>query len=265
MLAPLLKLIKNCFLRYYHLGVDEAEPYELESDKKTAMLKSPDTSSEEIVNISPLEEQSSSVLTETNVPSKECPPIKKGTTTSKSSRARSNKSQNKMPRLPKLTHQTSLPSSTGVTSKRQISTGDTRKAAARLSLFQKAASQSITTATAAAAAASAAALSNQSTPWPAKLLNKVFRRRKAAIESARCRLPPIVCHNTSTVLAPVVEESSDLSATSRTTNADTSRPTLLLLSRTSSLIVEISQSMEKNCVDGLSSIASPIAYFFFLA
>ncbi|XP_065073349.1 uncharacterized protein LOC135697526 [Ochlerotatus camptorhynchus] len=64
-------------IRYYHLGVDEAEPYELESEKKAAMVKSPDTSSEEIVNISPLEDKSSSVLTETNAPSKECPPIKK--------------------------------------------------------------------------------------------------------------------------------------------------------------------------------------------
>lgn len=219
--------------------MDEAEPYELEIEKKAALLRSPDSSSEEIVAISPLEETSTAANVETSTPSKECPPIKKGTTTGKSSRTRSNKSQHKTPRLPKLTPQTSLPSCTngGGISKRQNTTGETRKPTTRsMSLFHQVSTQTTNTAA--------------STPWPAKLLNKVFRRRKAMIESARCPLPPIVCHNASSVLTPVVEESNDPS-----TNAiNTSRPTLLLLSQTSSLIVEISQSMEKNCADGLSFV-----------
>lgn len=64
-------------IRYYHLGVDEAEPYELEIEKKAALLRSPDSSSEEIVAISPLEETSTAANVETSTPSKECPPIKK--------------------------------------------------------------------------------------------------------------------------------------------------------------------------------------------
>lgn len=235
------------YLRYYHLGVDEPEPYELENEKKAALLRSPDTSTEEIVAISPLEEKSVTENVETSTPSKECPPLKKATSTSKSSRTRSNKSQHKTPRLPKLTQQSSLPSCSngGAISKRQNSLGETRKTTTRsMSLLHKASHTQTTDA------------STSTIPWPTKLFNKVFRRRKAMLDSARCPLPPIVCHNSSAVLSPVVEECSDPSANA---GLDTSQPTLLLLSRSSSLMVEISQSMEKICADGLSLIQASFA------
>lgn len=44
-------------IRYFHLGTDEPEPYELEQEKKAALLKSPDTSTEELVQLSSLEEK----------------------------------------------------------------------------------------------------------------------------------------------------------------------------------------------------------------
>lgn len=63
-------------IRYYHLGIDDPEPYELEIEKKS-LSKSPDTSSEELINVSPLEEKPLAVVTEKSTASKECPPIKK--------------------------------------------------------------------------------------------------------------------------------------------------------------------------------------------
>ncbi|XP_058837129.1 uncharacterized protein LOC131693378 isoform X3 [Topomyia yanbarensis] len=44
-------------IRYYHLGTDEPELYELESEKKTIpLVKSSDTSSEEVLNVQPMDE-----------------------------------------------------------------------------------------------------------------------------------------------------------------------------------------------------------------
>ncbi|XP_019547822.2 uncharacterized protein LOC109418093 [Aedes albopictus] len=79
-------------IRYYHLGVDEPEPYELENEKKAALLRSPDTSTEEIVAISPLEEKSVTENVETSTPSKECPPLKKATSTNSESNEENNAS-----------------------------------------------------------------------------------------------------------------------------------------------------------------------------
>lgn len=65
-------------IRYYHLGVDEPEPYELEMEKRLTLSKSPDSSSEETVNVPQMEEKSASPATsEDIVLNKESPSQKK--------------------------------------------------------------------------------------------------------------------------------------------------------------------------------------------
>ncbi|XP_058837130.1 uncharacterized protein LOC131693378 isoform X4 [Topomyia yanbarensis] len=215
-------------IRYYHLGTDEPELYELESEKKTIpLVKSSDTSSEEVLNVQPMDENIEPTI-ESTAPSKECSPSKKGTVTRKKPQmTQTDKTKHKMPRLPKLTPPI-VPSSIGVA-------GGTRKT--RMSLFKN--DQSL----------SSIKPTNNSTSWPAKLLNKVFRRRKAT-DIVHNKLPLIAHRKTPTSLAPVIEEPIDFAQTQA---AKSGRSTLMLLSQTSSLIVEISQSMEKNCVDDSES------------
>ncbi|XP_055629929.1 uncharacterized protein LOC129770842 isoform X2 [Toxorhynchites rutilus septentrionalis] len=59
-------------IRYYHLGTDEPEPYELEMDKKPPLSKSPDTSSEENAV-----EETPSATAEVSSAIKKCPSTKK--------------------------------------------------------------------------------------------------------------------------------------------------------------------------------------------
>ncbi|XP_058464869.1 uncharacterized protein LOC131438701 isoform X2 [Malaya genurostris] len=56
-------------IRYYHLGTDEPEHYELESEKKS-LVKSPDTSSEEVLNVPPPVDKNPQALVENTAPSK---------------------------------------------------------------------------------------------------------------------------------------------------------------------------------------------------
>ncbi|XP_055629930.1 uncharacterized protein LOC129770842 isoform X3 [Toxorhynchites rutilus septentrionalis] len=182
-------------IRYYHLGTDEPEPYELEMDKKPPLSKSPDTSSEENAV-----EETPSATAEVSSAIKKCPSTKKAQS--------STKRQNSV---------------------------ETRKN--RTLPYHKGLQQMCSPAN-----------NESNTTWSTTLLNKIFRRRKPA-ESSGYRLRSIACRGTSVCLTPVVEESADLVPLS----ADTNRSALLLLSKTSSLIVEISNSMEKSFVDDSES------------
>ncbi|XP_055528615.1 uncharacterized protein LOC129720831 isoform X1 [Wyeomyia smithii] len=214
-------------IRYYHLGADDPEPYELEIEKKIAtLIKTPNTSSDENVIASSAEEKSVS-------PAEMAAAPKKGTISKQNAQKKQTENmQYTMSRLPKLTLSTA---------QSLIDTSSDRRKGRISSIFKKG---SITT------PSTSATPSSGSSTWPAKLLNKVFRRRKT-VENARLhQLPPISRRKTSLALAPVVEETVE---PERTVPTETSRPTLLLLSQTSSLIVEISQSLEKNCVDDSES------------
>ncbi|EDS40820.1 conserved hypothetical protein [Culex quinquefasciatus] len=205
-------------IRYFHLGTDEPEPYELEQEKKAALLKSSaDTSTEEFIQQHSTLEEKPPTLAEEQQPTPTADPgpsspsaVKKGTTPSKKCKnpIRTNKQQHKTSRLPKLTLQT-MTSGGG----------------------------------AAATCEPPSPPVSTSSSWPTKLLNKVFRHRRRIAP----KLPPIIQQSTapSLNLAPVVEEPTP--AGSEPVTRNTARPTLLLLSQTSSLIVEISQSMEKSC------------------
>ncbi|XP_058464870.1 uncharacterized protein LOC131438701 isoform X3 [Malaya genurostris] len=214
-------------IRYYHLGTDEPEHYELESEKKS-LVKSPDTSSEEVLNVPPPVDKNPQALVENTAPSKkESLPSKKGTATRKKPQIiQTDKMRHKMPRLPKLTPPI-VTSPIGAT-------GDTRKT--RTSQSDSNCSTTKTT--------------DSSISWPAKLLKKVLRRRKATDVVVLNKLPLIAQRKTSHALAPVIEEPINIASA---IVAESSRSAMLLLRQTSSLIVEISQSMEKNCVDDSES------------